>query len=136
MVYLSMENLSLCDRRNKHGNINLRLWILQYICLQVVLIITRNTRSPVVSSGPRRFWILTAENNKKRFLVNKSKIIFSQVQKIPTLAYQIYKTLQIYWVYERDDIKYKYCMIGNEQQKTWQKNTIFTSKMLKGACPC
>ena len=23
-------------------------------------------------------------------------------------------------------------MIGNEKQKTWQKNTIFTSKMLKG----
>ena len=22
-------------------------------------------------------------------------------------------------------------MIGNEKQKTWQKNTIFTSKMLK-----
>ncbi len=27
-------------------------------------------------------------------------------------------------------------MIGNEKQKTWQKNTIFTSKMLKGLCPC
>ena len=26
-------------------------------------------------------------------------------------------------------------MIGNEKQKTWQKNTIFTSKMLKGLCP-
>ena len=33
---------------------------------------------------------------------------FSQVQKIPNLAYQIYQTLQIYWVYEKDDIKYKY----------------------------
>ena len=27
-------------------------------------------------------------------------------------------------------------MIGNEKQKTWQKNTIFTSKMLKGLCQC
>ena len=27
-------------------------------------------------------------------------------------------------------------MIGNEKQKTWQKNTIFTSKMLKGLCLC
>ena len=27
-------------------------------------------------------------------------------------------------------------MIGNEKQKTWQKNTFFTSKMLKGLCPC
>ena len=27
-------------------------------------------------------------------------------------------------------------MIGNEKQKTWQKNTIFRSKMLKGLCPC
>ena len=27
-------------------------------------------------------------------------------------------------------------MIGNEKQKTWQKNTIFKSKMLKGLCPC
>ena len=33
---------------------------------------------------------------------------FSQVQKIPNLAYQIYQTLQIYWVYEKDYIKYKY----------------------------
>ena len=33
---------------------------------------------------------------------------FSQVQKIPNLAYQIYQTLQIYSVYEKDDIKYKY----------------------------
>ena len=32
----------------------------------------------------------------------------SQVQKIPNLAYQIYQTLQIYSVYEKDDIKYKY----------------------------
>ena len=32
----------------------------------------------------------------------------SQVQKIPNLAYQIYQTLQIYWVYEKDYIKYKY----------------------------
>ena len=31
-----------------------------------------------------------------------------QVQKIPNLAYQIYQTLQIYLVYEKDDIKYKY----------------------------
>jgi hypothetical protein len=27
-------------------------------------------------------------------------------------------------------------MIGNEKQKTWQKNTIFKSKMLKVLCPC
>ena len=27
-------------------------------------------------------------------------------------------------------------IIGNEKQKTWQKNTIFKSKMLKGLCPC
>ena len=33
---------------------------------------------------------------------------FSQVQKIPILAYQIYQTLQIYWVYEKYYIKYKY----------------------------
>ena len=32
----------------------------------------------------------------------------SQVQKIPNMAYQIYQTLQIYWVYEKDYIKYKY----------------------------
>ena len=33
---------------------------------------------------------------------------FSQVQKIPNMAYQIYQTLQIYLVYEKDYIKYKY----------------------------
>ena len=33
---------------------------------------------------------------------------FSQVQKIPNLAYQIYQTLQIYLVYEKYYIKYKY----------------------------
>ena len=32
----------------------------------------------------------------------------SQVQKTPNLTYQIYQTLQIYSVYEKDDIKYKY----------------------------
>ena len=36
------------------------------------------------------------------------KFALSQVQKIPNLAYQIYQTLQIYWVYEKDYIKYKY----------------------------
>ena len=34
--------------------------------------------------------------------------IYSQVQKIPNLTYQKYQTLQIYWVYEKYDIKYKY----------------------------
>ena len=38
----------------------------------------------------------------------KNRIIISQVQKIPNFAYQIFQTLQIYWVYEKDDIKYKY----------------------------
>ena len=33
---------------------------------------------------------------------------FSQVQKIPIVAYQIYQTLQIYSVYEKYHIKYKY----------------------------
>ena len=33
---------------------------------------------------------------------------FSQVQKIPNFTYQIFQTLQIYWVYEKDYIKYKY----------------------------
>ena len=27
-------------------------------------------------------------------------------------------------------------MIGNEKQKTWQKNTIYKGKMLKVLCPC
>ena len=47
------------------------------------------------------------------FFCNKEKYFFkdmpfSQVQKIPILTYQIYQTLQIYLVYEKDDIKYKY----------------------------
>ena len=47
-------------------------------------------------------------------MIATQKLIFfilatlSQVQKIPNLAYQIYQTLQIYWVYEKDYIKYKY----------------------------
>ncbi len=32
----------------------------------------------------------------------------SQVQTIPNFAYQIYQTLRIYSVYEKDYIKYKY----------------------------
>ena len=57
-----------------------------------------------------------------------------QVQKIPSISYQIYQTLQIYWVYEMDYIKYKY----DRKWKTenMQKNTIFKSKMLKVLCPC
>ena len=35
-------------------------------------------------------------------------ITHPQVQKLPDIAYQIYQTLQIYWVYEKDYIKYKY----------------------------
>ena len=31
-----------------------------------------------------------------------------KVQKIPNIAYQIYQRLQIYLVYEKDYIKYKY----------------------------
>ena len=44
---------------------------------------------------------------EKKIKIRK-KTIYSQVQKIPNLAYQIYQTLQIYWVYEKDYIKYKY----------------------------
>ena len=33
---------------------------------------------------------------------------FTQVQKIPNFTYQIFQTLQIYWVYENYYIKYKY----------------------------
>ncbi len=40
--------------------------------------------------------------------MKKCYFINTQVQKIPNLAYQIYQTLQIYLVYEKDDIKYKY----------------------------
>jgi len=40
--------------------------------------------------------------------INFFHITLSQVQKIPNLAYQIYQTLQIYLVYEKDHIKYKY----------------------------
>ena len=36
------------------------------------------------------------------------KYFNNQVQKTPNLAYQIYQTLQIYWVYEKYIIKYKY----------------------------
>ena len=34
--------------------------------------------------------------------------LITQVQKIPNFSYQIYQTLQIYLVYENDNIKYKY----------------------------
>ena len=62
---------------------------------------------------------------------------FSQVQKIPNLAYQIYQTLQIYLVYEKDYIKYKYDRKGKTENVAENiKNTIFTSKMLKVLCPC
>ena len=49
------------------------------------------------------FGVLNLEKGKKNI-----RTIYSQVQKIPNLAYQIYQTLQIYWVYEKDYIKYKY----------------------------
>ena len=57
-----------------------------------------------------------SKNSKKKWGMRSCKsknviiliITLSQVQKIPNLAYQIYQTLQIYWVYEKDYIKYKY----------------------------
>ncbi len=43
------------------------------------------------------------------FFINRNLgFSVSQVQKIPNFAYQIYQTLQIYLVYEKDYIKYKY----------------------------
>ena len=41
-------------------------------------------------------------------VMGRKWITLSQVQKIPSISYQIYQTLQIYLVYEKDDIKYKY----------------------------
>ena len=48
------------------------------------------------------------DSNKISEWIIKNQMPFSQVQKIPNLAYQIYQTLQIYWVYEKYYIKYKY----------------------------
>ena len=48
------------------------------------------------------------DSNKISEWIIKNQMPFSQVQKLPNFAYQIYQTLQIYWVYEKDDIKYKY----------------------------
>ena len=48
------------------------------------------------------------ELEKMPWDARKAKMPFSQVQKIPNLTYQIYQTLQIYSVYEKDYIKYKY----------------------------
>jgi len=47
---------------------------------------------------------------------------FSQVQKIPNMAYQIYQTLQIYLVYEKDYIKYKYDRKGKTENVAEKHN--------------
>ena len=59
-----------------------------------------------------------------------------------TLKYEKYLIFPIKYIKHYKSIEYKkrttlsINMIGNEKQKTWQKNTIFKSKMLKGLCPC
>ena len=62
------------------------------------------------------------------------KTTVSQVQKIPNFAIKYIKHYKSTEYMKRTTLSIN--MIGNEKQKTWQKNTIFTSKMLKGVCPC
>ena len=54
--------------------------------------------------------------------------------KIPNFAYQIYKHYKSTEYMKTTILSIN--MIGNEKQKTRQKNTIFRSKMFKMLRPC
>ena len=60
----------------------------------------------------------------------------------PSLKYKKYRILPIKYFKHYKSTQYmkrtslSIIMIGNEKLKTWQKNTIFKSKMLKVLCPC
>ena len=59
-----------------------------------------------------------------------------------TLKYEKYLIFPIKYIKHYKSIEYMKStmlsinMIGNEKQKTWQKNTLFKCKMLKGLCRC
>ena len=71
---------------------------------------------------------------------NGKKIKFSFLR--PSLKYKKYLIWPIKYIKHYKSTEYmkrttlSINMIGNDKQKTWQKNTIFTCKMLKGVCPC
>ena len=76
---------------------------------------------------------------------SKAKKPFSyrkQLPKLSSLKYKKYLIWPIKYIKHYKSTEYmkrttlSINMIGNEKQKTWQKNTIFKSKMLKGLCPC
>ena len=60
----------------------------------------------------------------------------------PSLKYKKYRILPIKYFKHYKSTEYmkrttlSINMIGKEKQKTWQKNTLFKSKMLKGLCSC
>ena len=65
-----------------------------------------------------------------------------QIEILPSLKYKKYPIWPIKYIKHYKSIEYMKStilsinIIGNEKQKTWQKNTIFKCKMLKGLCPC
>ena len=66
-------------------------------------------------------------------LRQKNKII--KYKKHLTWPIKYIKHYKIYW-YMKSTPLLSINMLGNGKQKTWQKNTIFTSKMLKELSPC
>ena len=84
-------------------------------------------------------------NTKYMYKLHNNPSFFSmkyEEPNYPSLKYKKYRIFPIKYIKH-----YKYTeymkrttlstnMIGNEKQKTWKKNTIFTSKMLKVLCPC
>ena len=60
----------------------------------------------------------------------------------PCLKYKQYLILPIKYIKHYESTQYmkrttlSINMIGNDKQKTWQKNTILASKMLNGLSPC
>ena len=80
------------------------------MCANKINFCTTISYKPKIALGKR-----IIDNTISSYLRKKNRtkenIFFEflfQVQKIPNFAYQIYQTLQIYLVYEKDDIKYKY----------------------------
>ena len=69
-------------------------------------------------------------------------IVNNVLERCPSPKYKKYLIWPIKYIKHYKSIEYMKStilstnMIGNEKQKTWQKNTIFKSKMLKGLCQC
>ena len=85
----------------------------------------------VVEVGERIIHLILIDNSQPNLKKNISIIKYKKHLTWPIKYIKHYKSIE----YMKRTIL-SINMVGNEKQKTWQKNTLFKCKMLKVLCPC